>query len=56
MILSLCLAGLRLYRRNGLTGKWRWVYGIGLVIGSALVGVTGFFGGSLVYGPNHFTW
>lgn len=56
MVIAVCLSIIRLWRWNGLTGKWRWGYGGGLAIVCALLGYTGFLGGSLVFGPNHLAW
>lgn len=54
MILCLILVAFRIWRWNGLVGAWRWAYGAGLLVGTVLVGYTGFLGGSLVYGVDHF--
>lgn len=56
MVVAICLSLIRLWRWNRLTGHWRWVYGGGLVIACALLGYTGFLGGSLVFGPDHLSW
>lgn len=56
MVLALLLVAMRLWRWNRLTGGWRWAYGGGLLAASALVGVTGYLGGSLVFGPDHLKW
>ncbi len=56
MVLAIALSVLRIWRWNRLTGKWRWVYGIGLLIACGMLGYTGFLGGSLVYGPDHLKW
>lgn len=56
MVVAICLSIIRLWRWNGLTGKWRWVYGGGLAIVCMLLGYTGFLGGSLVFGPDHLAW
>jgi uncharacterized membrane protein/YHS domain-containing protein len=53
MVLALCLSALRLWRWNRLTGRWRWVYGVGLSLTCMLLGITGYLGGSLVFGPDH---
>lgn len=53
MIVSLALVAFRLWRWNGMTGRWAWIYGGGLFIACMLVGATGYMGGSLVFGPNH---
>jgi len=55
LVLVLVLAVLRIWRWNRLTGTWLWAYGVGLVAASAVVGVTGYWGGSLVFGPEHFS-
>lgn len=36
--------------------KWRLRYRIALFIGAALVSATGFFGGALIYGLDHYAW
>jgi len=54
MILALVLAALRLWRWNTLVGRWRWIYGIGLAVATVSVGITGYLGGSVVFGPDHF--
>ncbi len=56
MILALCLSGLRIWRWNRMVGSWRWLYGIGLLAAVVLVGLTGFLGGSVVFGPDHLKW
>ncbi|MCH7924723.1 MAG: hypothetical protein IIC51_04240, partial [Planctomycetes bacterium] len=56
MVIAICLSIIRLWRWNRLTGRWRWVYGGGLAIVCALLGYTGFLGGSLVFGPDHLAW
>lgn len=56
MIVCLVTTAIRLWRWNRLIGQWRWVYGAGLTIASALIAVTGFLGGSLVFGPDHLKW
>jgi uncharacterized membrane protein/YHS domain-containing protein len=53
MVLTLVLTALRIWRWNHLTGRWRWVYGGGLLVTSAMLGLTGYLGGSLVFGPDH---
>lgn len=55
MVLALTLAAIRIWRWNRLTGSWMWAYGIGLVMASAVVGITGYLGGSLVFGPDHLS-
>jgi len=41
-----------------LTGGWRWRWGCGggLLLTSALLGLTGYLGGSLVFGPDRMAW
>ena len=56
MVLAIALSVLRIWRWNRMTGKWRWVYGIGLLIACGMLGYTGFLGGSLVFGPDHLKW
>lgn len=56
MILVLVLSVMRVWRWNRLTGRWLWVYGSGLLLASLLVGLTGYLGGSLVFGPDHLAW
>lgn len=56
MILALCLSGLRIWRWNHMIGPWRWLYGVGLFVAVVLVGLTGFLGGSVVFGPDHLKW
>jgi uncharacterized membrane protein len=56
MVVALLLLALRVWRWETLTGRWRWVYGGGLLLTSALLGLTGFLGGSLVFGPDHMAW
>ncbi len=53
MVLCVLLSTLRLWRWKRLVGAWRWVYGGGLLIACGLLAVTGFLGGSLVFGPDH---
>jgi uncharacterized membrane protein/YHS domain-containing protein len=56
MVAALFLTALRAWRWNTLAGRWRWVYGGGLLLTSAMLGLTGYLGGSLVFGPNHLAW
>jgi uncharacterized membrane protein/YHS domain-containing protein len=56
MICCLVLTALRIWRWNRLTGRWRWAYGAGTIVVSALLGVTGYLGGSLVFGPDHLSF
>ncbi len=56
MVLAIALSVLRIWRWNRMTGKWRWVYGAGLLVACGMLGYTGFLGGSLVFGPNHLNW
>lgn len=49
----LLILGERTFHRTNAT---RRKYGVVLFIGAALVGVTGFFGGSLVYGLDHYSF
>jgi len=53
MITLLVLSALRLWRWRRLDGKWLVAYVLGLVAASLLVGVVGFLGGSIVFGPDH---
>jgi uncharacterized membrane protein/YHS domain-containing protein len=55
MVLSIGLSLLRIWRWNRLTGWWRRLYGLGLLIGCVLLAITGFLGGSLVFGPDHLS-
>jgi len=56
MVLAIALSVLRIWRWNRMTGKWRWVYGGGLLLACGMLGYTGFLGGSLVFGPDHLKW
>jgi len=56
LVLTLVLSALRLWRWKDLAGNWRHVYSAGLVIVCVLVAITGYLGGSLVFGPDHFRW
>lgn len=56
MVLLLLLAGLRLWRWNALTGGWLRLYGAGLVVVCLLIGLVGYLGGALVFGPDHLAW
>lgn len=53
MILILVLTLLRIWRWNRLDGRWRWIYGGGLCLATAMLMITGYLGGSLVFGPDH---
>ncbi len=53
MWLLLALVVYRLWRWNRLTGPWRWTYALALIAATALLGLTGYLGGSLVFGPDH---
>lgn len=56
MVLAIALSLLRIWRWNRMTGRWRWIYGAGLLIVCGMLGYTGFLGGSLVFGPAHLEW
>ena len=56
MVLAMALCLLRIWRWNRMSGRWRWVYGVGLLLACGMLGYTGFLGGSLVFGPNHLDW
>ncbi len=56
MVLAIALSVLRIWRWNRMTGRWRWVYGGGLLLACGLLAYTGFLGGSLVFGPDHLKW
>jgi len=56
MVVCLLLSALRVWRWESMTGRWRWGYGGGLLFASALLGITGYLGGSLVFGPDHLAW
>lgn len=56
MVLCLVLVVFRIWRWNRMTGTWGWLYAGGLAVVALVVGVTGYLGGSLVYGPDHFKW
>lgn len=56
MVLAIVLSGIRMWHWAGLTGGWRVVYLVGLLIGCAMLGITGHLGGSLVFGPDHLQW
>ena len=56
MVMGICLSIIRIWRWKELTGLWRWAYGGGLAVVCALLGYTGFLGGSLVFGPDHLAW
>jgi uncharacterized membrane protein len=53
MIVCLALTLVRLLRWNRLGGLWRWIYGLGLLAAVVMVSITGYLGGSLVFGPDH---
>ena len=53
MVLALLLTALRLWRWTRLEGRWMIVYGAGLTLAVLLSVVTGYLGGSLVFGPDH---
>lgn len=53
MILTLLLTALRLWRWARLEGRWMMGYGVGLTVACLLSVVTGYLGGSLVFGPDH---
>lgn len=53
MICCVVLAALRLWKWRELAGGWRWAYGVGLVVATGLLAVTGYLGGSIVFGPGH---
>lgn len=56
MILALTLVAVRIWRWRMLTVIWRWIYGSALLIEVVLLTITGYFGASLVYGPDHLRW
>ncbi len=56
---ALSLAAMTLYlrvRAPSPGGSAEIAYRVVLLLAAALVGVTGFFGGALVYGINHYAW
>lgn len=53
MIVTLVLSALRLWRWGRLSGGWLGLYAGGLAAATILAAVTGFLGGSLVFGPDH---
>ena len=53
MVLTLLLTALRLWRWTRLGGRWMMLYGVGLTAACLLSVVTGYLGGSLVFGPKH---
>lgn len=53
MIALLLLTALRVWRWNGLGGRWSWVYGGALALVVLLLMAVGFLGGGIVYGPEH---
>ena len=53
MVLTLLLTALRLWRWTRLGGRWMMLYGVGLTAACLLSVVTGYLGGSLVFGPDH---
>jgi len=56
MILAIILFIYRIWHWKVSTGNWRWIYCSGLLIIITMLSITGFYGGSLVYGPDHLTW
>ncbi len=56
MVLALALSALRIWRWNRMSGKWCCLYGIGLLTATVMLGITGYLGGSLVFGPDHLAW
>ena len=56
MIVVLCLTVFRIWRWNRLTGRWRWIYAGGLFVAVGVAVITGYLGGSLVFGPDHFSF
>jgi uncharacterized membrane protein/YHS domain-containing protein len=56
-IFSVAVAILREWDERRPGHKWlRWLYRVGLFATAVLVGVTGYYGGVLVYGAEHFQW
>lgn len=53
MALAIALCVLRIWRWRCLSGAWLGLYAGGLVIASVVVGISGFFGGTLVLGTGH---
>lgn len=54
MLIALCL--LRLWRWERAGRRRKWLYGGALAVVTALLAVTGYLGGSLVFGPEHLKW
>ena len=56
MVLTNGLSAYRVWRWQQLTGTRRWMYVGSLGATCALLGFTGYWGGSLVFGPDHLGW
>jgi uncharacterized membrane protein/YHS domain-containing protein len=56
MILGIVLCLFRIWRWNRLEGAWRVSYGVALLVICGLLAFTGYLGGSLVFGPDHWRW
>jgi len=55
MIVAIALSVLRLWRWKRMTGGWQWLYGTTLFLACLVSAVTGYLGGSLVFGPDHLS-
>lgn len=53
MALAVALCVLRIWRWRRLSGAWLGLYGGGLVVASIVAGISGFLGGTLVFGKGH---
>jgi len=56
LVSCIVLTVFRIWRWKRLTGAWRGIYAVLLLVICGLLGWTGFLGGSLVFGPDHLTW
>jgi uncharacterized membrane protein/YHS domain-containing protein len=56
LYVTLALCALRAWRWRRLSGPLAGVYIVGLLAATGLVLLTGYLGGSVVFGPEHFAW
>jgi uncharacterized membrane protein len=54
--LLLVEAPLAFFSRRRKNGAWLWAYRLLLLVLVAMVSLTGYFGGELVFGEGHYHW
>ncbi len=55
LVVGIIVSTLRLWRWNRLSGCWLWIYGGGLLLACSIGVLTGYLGGSIVFGADHLS-